>query len=215
VGDVVLMLTQAGGNLVAILVKGGLVMVPLLVSSVLSLAVIIERGLFWRRFRKYEGGETILALVAAGHLAQAMQVARASQHPVARVLLAGLEHHNPAPSMAMEATAQAELHRLKRYLPMLDTVITLAPLLGLLGTITGMISAFGIVSEAGLGQPHAITGGVAEALIATATGLFIAILTLVPYNYFRSKTEAITDLIEERATRLELLLKESQVQEEK
>ena len=209
------MLTQAGGNLVVILVKGGLVMVPLLASSVLSLAVIIERCLFWRRVRKSAGGETILSLVAAGHLAQAMQVARASQHPVARVLLAGLEHHNPAPSMAMEATAQAELHRLKRSLPMLDTIITLAPLLGLLGTITGMINAFGIVSEAGLGQPHAITGGVAEALIATATGLSVAILTLVPYNYFRARVEAMTDLIEEHAMRLELLLKEGQVQEEK
>ena len=69
-----------------------------------------------------------------------------------------------------------------------------------------MISAFGIVSEAGLGQPHAITGGIAEALIATATGLFIAIMTLVPYNYFRSKVEQLTDRMEERATRLELLL---------
>src|SRR6266850_6171398 len=81
-----------------------------------------------------------------------------------------------------------------------------SPLLGLLGTITGMISAFGIVSEAGLGQPHAITGGIAEALIATATGLLVAIVTLIPYNYFRSRMEAMTDMIEERATRLELLL---------
>jgi biopolymer transport protein ExbB len=91
----------------------------------------------------------------------------------------------------------------------------MAPLLGLLGTVTGMISAFGIVSEAGLGQPHAITGGVAEALIATATGLSIAILTLVPYNYFRAKAEATTDRLEEHATRLELILKELQVQEKK
>ena len=212
-GDVVAMLTQMGWTCISFLVKGGLVMVPLLASLIVALAVILERGLFWRRFRKYEGGETILALVAAGHLAQATQMARSSRHPVARVLLAGLEHQYPAPGMAMEATSQAELHRLKRYLPMLDTIITLAPLLGLLGTITGMISSFGIVSEAGLGQPHAITGGVAEALIATATGLSIAILTLVPYNYFRVKTEALTDLIEERATRLELILKACQVQE--
>ena len=107
---------------------------------------------------------------------------------------------------AMEATAQAELRRVKAYLPILDTIITLAPLLGLLGTITGMISAFGIVSEAGLGQPTAITGGVAEALIATATGLFIAIMTLIPYNYFRSKVEQLTERIEEQASRLELFL---------
>jgi biopolymer transport protein ExbB len=90
--------------------------------------------------------------------------------------------------MAMEAASQVDLHRLKRYLPVLDTIITLAPLLGLLGTVSGMISSFGIVSEAGLGQPQA-GGGVAEALIATATGLAVAILTLVPYNYFRTRAE--------------------------
>jgi biopolymer transport protein ExbB len=69
-----------------------------------------------------------------------------------------------------------------------------------------MISAFGIVSEAGLGQPHAITGGIAEALIATATGLLVAIVTLIPYNYFRARVEGMADVMEERATRLELLL---------
>jgi biopolymer transport protein ExbB len=196
---------SASQNFFAFLAKGGLVMVPLLGSSILALAVAIERWWFWQRFRTQENGERILALVAAGLLPQAMQMAHTSQHPVAKVLFAGLEHRNSAPSMAMEAASQAELHRLKRYLPLLDTVITLAPLLGLLGTITGMISAFGIVSSSALGQPHAITGGVAEALIATATGLAIAILTLVPYNYFRAKVEAITQLIEERATHLELL----------
>jgi len=193
-------------NFLAVLLKGGLVMIPLLTSSILSLAVVVERGLMWCRLRSQENGEHILELVAAGLPTQAMQLAHDSRHPVAQVLLAGLEHRDSAPSMAMEAASQAELHRLKRYLPLLDTVITLAPLLGLLGTITGMISAFGIVSASGLGQPHAITGGVAEALIATATGLAIAILTLVPYNYFRAKVEAITQLMEERATRLELLI---------
>ena len=85
-------------------------------------------------------------------------------------------------------------------------IFTVIPILILLGTITGMISAFGIVSEAGLGQPHAVTGGIAEALIATATGLLIAIMTLIPYNYFRSKVEQLTDLLEEQSMRLELLL---------
>lgn len=214
-GDVISLVTQASIPLITMLIKGGLVMIPLLASSILALAVVLERALVWRRFRKAEAGEQILALVAAGQVAQAMQVAHASWHPVARVLLAGLEHQYPAPGMAMEAAAQAELGHLKRYLPLLDTIITLAPLLGLLGTITGMIGAFGIVSEAGLGQPNAITGGVAEALIATATGLCIAILALLPYNYFRGKVEALTTRLEERATRLEVLLKEAQMQEEK
>src|SRR6266571_6018070 len=194
------------GGMIGILIRGGLVMIPLLASSVVSLAVIIERFFFWRRLRKRENDTIILQFVEAGNVEQAQKLATESRHPVARVLLAGLEYRQLAPSTAMEATAQAELRRVKAYLPMLDTIITLAPLLGLLGTITGMISAFGIVSEAGLGQPHAITGGIAEALIATATGLLIAIMTLIPYNYFRSKVEQLTDVLEEQSTRLELLL---------
>jgi biopolymer transport protein ExbB len=181
-------------------------MIPLLASSVVALTVIVERLLFWRRMRVRRGEPAILALVAEGDLPQAMQLASASRHPVARVLGAGIAAKHLSPDSAMQAAAQVEVSHARRYLPILDTVITLAPLLGLLGTITGMISAFGIVSEAGLGQPHAITGGITEALIATATGLLIAIMTLIPYNYFRSKVEQLTDVLEEQATRLELLL---------
>jgi len=194
------------GGLIGILIRGGLVMIPLLASSVVSLAVIIERYFFWRRLRKRENDTIILQFVEAGNVEQAQKLAHESRHPVTRVLLAGLEYRQLSPSTAMAAAAQAELRRVKAYLPILDTIITLAPLLGLLGTITGMIGAFGIVSETGLGQPTAITGGVAEALIATATGLFIAIMTLLPYNYFRSKVEQLTERMEEQATRLELFL---------
>jgi len=194
------------GGIIGILAKGGLIMIPLLTASVIALAVIIERFFFWRRLRKRENDTIILQFVEAGNVEQAQKLATESRHPVARVLLAGLEYRQLSPATAMEATAQAELRRVKAYLPILDTIITLAPLLGLLGTITGMISAFGIVSEAGLGQPTAITGGVAEALIATATGLFIAIMTLIPYNYFRSKVEQLTERMEEQASRLELFL---------
>ncbi len=193
-------------GMVAILMKGGIVMIPLLASSLISLTVILERLYFWRRLRAREVSATILALASEGKREDALRVASSSRHPVARVLLAGLHYQGRAPRTAMEAAAQAERRHLQRSLPVLDTIITLAPLLGLLGTITGMISAFGIVSEAGLGQPHAITGGVAEALIATATGLFIAIMTLIPYNYFRAKVERLTDFMEEQATRLELFL---------
>jgi biopolymer transport protein ExbB len=206
VQDLLPIITYASANLLKIVIQGGLVMIPLLASSVVALTVVVERLFFWRRLRVRNGEPGILALVAEGDLPQAMQVASASQHPVARVLGAGIAAKHLTPSTAMQAAAQAELSQARRYLPILDTVITLAPLLGLLGTITGMISAFGIVSEAGLGQPNAITGGIAEALIATATGLLIAIMTLIPYNYFRSKVEQLTDLLEEQSTRLELLL---------
>ena len=79
---------------------------------------------------------------------------------------------------------------LKSRLGVLDTIVTLAPLLGLLGTVVGMIGSFDVMSDVGMGQPHAVTGGVAEALIATATGLLIAILTLVSYNYFTAQGRA-------------------------
>jgi biopolymer transport protein ExbB len=103
---------------------------------------------------------------------------------------------NPAAALAMEAAAQGELTGLRRYLPVLDTVITLSPLLGLLGTVTGMIGAFGIMAGAGLNQPTAITGGVAEALIATAAGLGVAIAALVPYNFFQSRAERMAETME-------------------
>jgi biopolymer transport protein ExbB len=208
--DIFSVVMQAGGQAFVFLARGGLMMLPLLASSILSLAIIIERWLFWRRLGRHEAGATILALVAQGHHKEAVEIAQASQHPVACVLHAGLVHAQRNPGMAMEAAAQTELVHLRRFLPALDTIITLAPLLGLLGTITGMISAFGIVSDVGLGQPHAITGGIAEALIATATGLAVAIITLIPYNYFQARAEAMTARIEAEATRLELLLQASE-----
>jgi biopolymer transport protein ExbB len=206
VPDFLSIVANASHNLLWIVIKGGMVMIPLLVSSIIALTVIIERLYFWGRLRSRAVYQTILTLVAEGDLLQAMQVASTTRHPVARVLYTGIAAKHLSPSAAMQAAAQAELGQARRYLPILDTVITLAPLLGLLGTITGMINAFGIVSEAGLGQPHAITGGIAEALIATATGLLIAIMTLIPYNYLRAKVEQLTDVMEEQATRLELLL---------
>jgi biopolymer transport protein ExbB len=150
-----MVVTLLNVRVVTILMKGGIVMIPLLASSLISLTVIIERLHFWRRLRAQEVGATIISLVAEGNPAHALQMASTSSHPVSRVLQAGLEYKHRSPGTAMEAMAQAELRRGRRYLPILDTIITLAPLLGLLGTIIGMISAFGIVSEAGLGQPHA------------------------------------------------------------
>jgi biopolymer transport protein ExbB len=190
----------------AIIVKGGLVMIPLVLCSVIALGVTIERILYWRRISSKKTVEQMLLAAEQGKLNEALSQGRESPLPAARVLVAGLAHRNPSYSKAMEVAAQAEAPILKRRLVILDTIITLAPLLGLLGTITGMISSFGIMSDAGLGQPHAVTGGVAEALIATATGLLIAILTLIPYNYFTSRVEKEMEDIEYFASRMELAL---------
>ena len=113
------------------------------------------------------------------------------------------------PEKAMEAAGIGELANMKRGMSALETIITLAPLLGLLGTIIGMIDSFGIMADQGIGQPHAVTGGVAEALICTAAGVFVAVLALVPYNYFLSRIEQQTELIEYYATRIESALNKS------
>ena len=193
---------------IAIIIKGGIVMIPLLACSLISLALTIERFIFWAKLKTKDVLEQILSLVEKGEFEQALQLGKTSSQPSARVLAAGIAHRNPAPAKAMEALAQAEIPVLKSRLGILDTIVTLAPLLGLLGTVVGMIGSFDVMSEAGMGQPHAITGGVAEALIATATGLLIAILTLVSYNYFTAKVEREMDRMEHFSSSLELLLHE-------
>lgn len=195
-------------QVIDIIFKGGIVMIPLLACSLVSLALTIERLIFWGRMRSQQAVKSMLRLVEAGEFDKALKIGRDSPHPIACVLATGLAHRNPAPAKAMEAAAQAQIPALKSRLGALDTIITLAPLLGLLGTVVGMIGSFDIMSEAGMGQPHAVTGGVAEALIATATGLLIAILTLIPYNYFSSRVEKEMDAMEHFSSLLELLLHE-------
>ena len=195
-------------EVVSIIVKGGIVMIPLLACSLISLSLTIERFLFWAKIKSKQTVQNMLGLAESGEFDKAMKLGKDSQHPIARVLAAALSHRNPAPAKAMEAAAQAHLPALKKRLGALDTIITLAPLLGLLGTVVGMIGSFDVMSEVGMGQPHAVTGGVAEALIATATGLLIAILTLIPYNYFNSRVEKEMDAMEHFSSSLELLLHE-------
>ena len=182
-------------------------MIPLLACSLISFTLTIERFFFWTRIKSQRTLQNMLGLAEAGEFDKAMKLGKESAHPIARVLAAGLAHRNPAPAKAMEAAAQAQIPALSR-LGILDTIITLAPLLGLLGTVVGMIGSFDIMSVAGMGQPHAITGGVAEALIATASGLLIAILTLIPYNYFTTRVEKEMDAMEHFSSSLELLLHE-------
>ena len=189
------------------LAKGGPVMIPLAACSVLALAVVLERAWFWWRHRASGACEHILQLASSGKWDDALDAARTSREVAARVLADGIEHRASGATLAMEATSRTEFTRLRRGLPLLDTVVTLSPLLGLLGTVTGMIAAFGVMSASGMNQPHAITGGVAEALIATAFGLGIAIATLVPYNVFSARVERAVADIEEQATRLELILR--------
>jgi biopolymer transport protein ExbB len=192
------------------LAQGGPVMVPLAVCSLLAATVIIERYLALRKADR--GGDELIATIRrayrSGDGAEALSRCEQIGGPVANVLAAGLRAHLmevPA-AEAMEERALADQRMLHRRLVVLDTIVTLAPLLGLLGTVLGMIRAFGIISVSGTSHPAGITGGVAEALIATATGLGIAIITLIGYNWCRDKVRQVTEEIELRATQLENLL---------
>jgi biopolymer transport protein ExbB len=194
---------------IALLWKGGPVMVPLVACSIISLATIFERAWFWCRLADARDAERVLELAALGKWEDAVDAGRASRSPVARTLAIGVRHRQANAALAMETAARDELARMRRGLPVLDTIVTLSPLLGLLGTVTGMIAAFGVMSSSGISQPHAITGGVAEALIATAAGLGIAIGTLVPHNVFLARVERVTATLERQGSRLELALTES------
>lgn len=194
--------------MIEIIYKGGFAMIPLLASSLVAVTVILERSWFWLRRRGSAPSDDVFRHVADGECASVLRRLEERDTPASRVLAVGLSSPE-RPSEAMEAAILAEVSSAKRFLPALDTIITLAPLLGLFGTIVGMIQSFGIMSATGISQPHAVTGGIAEALIATATGLIIAVVSLVPYNYFQARVEREMESLEIIATRLEAVLPET------
>jgi biopolymer transport protein ExbB len=206
------------GEAIGFLAKGGVVMVPLMLCSVLAVAVMLERFIVLRRAAMGSDGlmDQLRERLLDGRVEEALRLCDISVGPVARVLASGLrmftqgrhsEDLTRQVERAMEELALYETNRLHRRLAILDTIITVAPLLGLLGTVTGMMGSFHVLSsQRGLSQPNAITGGVAEALIATATGLAIAIVTLVGYNALTEKVKHLTSEIEVRGTQLVNLL---------
>jgi biopolymer transport protein ExbB len=190
--------------------KGGPIMWPLLALSVVVLSVVIERFLFILIERKNRDeslvGE-ILTQIEKGHLDQASRIGGESKDFVARAVTYALTHREKSFSEAMLRAANWELKRFHRGLTILDTAITLAPLLGLLGTVTGMIRSFDMLGGSELGAPSAITGGIAEALIATAYGLGIAITGLLPCNYLNSREEEARLEMQDAASHIEIHLK--------
>jgi len=188
-------------------VRGGPIMYPLLICSLISVAVIVERIIFWLSAER--GRDTLvisemLQLAEKGLYEKAAQRARGSQDYIARVLLEGIVHRNYSLSQALEMGAEDAIKRMRRNLTILDTIITLAPLLGILGTVMGIIDSFHLLGAAGIESPRVVTEGIAQALITTATGLAIAIMTLIPYNYFLSRIERTARVIEKFASSLEI-----------
>ncbi|MBP9855372.1 MAG: MotA/TolQ/ExbB proton channel family protein [Candidatus Omnitrophica bacterium] len=193
-----------------IIQKGGPIMWPLLLTSLIALTVVIERCFFIIREKKRRSQQTvnnILDFAEKGELEKAVQAGKGSEDFVARTMVYGLTHREKSFSSALLQAANLELKRFSQGLPTLDTIITLAPLLGLLGTVTGMIRAFGLLGQTELEAPTVITGGIAEALIATAFGLGIAIIALIPFNYLNARLEEARHEIEDASTHLELSIR--------
>ena len=190
--------------------KGGPIMWPLLVVSIVALTVVFERFIFIARERLRRQSSLvgdILSQVESGDSEAAARVGAGSRDFVARALTYALTHREKSFSEAMLRAANWELKRFNRGLTILDTTITLAPLLGLLGTVTGMIRSFGMLGGAELGAPTAITGGIAEALIATAFGLGVAITALLPFNYLNARQEEARLEMQDAASHVEMHLK--------
>ena len=181
---------------------------PILIVSIVGLTVVIERCFWWggRWFRRDPKRiEKVFTAIETGDLDEASKLSRGSRDPVLRMLWNGLNHQHASLQGALQVAAGIEIKRAGRFLVVMDTLVTLAPLLGLLGTITGLIRSFSLLGSEELAV-QAVTGGIAEALIATACGLGIAIFALVPFNFFSSRVSNLEFELQTAATNLEVML---------
>ena len=188
--------------------KGGPIMWPILIVSVIGLTVVIERIFWWtgRWFRRDPKRiEKVFTAIEVGDVAEASRLSRDSRDPVLRMMWNGLNHQHASLQGALQVAAGIEIKRAGRFLVVMDTLVTLAPLLGLLGTITGLIRSFSFLGNEELAV-QAVTGGIAEALIATACGLGIAIFALIPFNFFTSRVSNLEFELQTAATNLEVML---------
>jgi biopolymer transport protein ExbB len=195
-------------NLVHIFIKGGPIMWPMLLASVIALAVVIERVLFLVIDQARRSPKTVMRFfteVSKGNIDGAIAISKQSKDAVVTTMGFALEHRDQSLAHALTYAETRAVKRYRRGIAVLDTVITLAPLLGLLGTVTGMMGSFAVIGG-DLSSPGAITGGIAEALIATAFGLIIAIVCLIPFNYLNNRIEGIETELLAAGEQLKLLI---------
>lgn len=188
--------------------SGGPVMYPLLACSLLVLTVVIDRFFFWLRLGWHHNRQLvdeILELCRVGDWETVRTKTAGSRDYLIQILIVGILHREFSMSKAMESAAAEEIKRMRRCMGVLDTMITVAPLLGIFGTVTGIITSFEALGAAGIEQPQVVTAGIAQALITTAAGLGIAIFSILPYNYYTAKVEKAALAIEKYATSLEIV----------
>lgn len=189
-------------------IAGGPIMWPILGTFLVAVAVVGERILWWSRLGRSRDPlrlQDVLAAAEQGDFRRASTLAQGSEDPVIRTIWHGLNHVNSSLQGALQVAAGVELQKAGRFLGTLDTLVTLAPLLGLLGTVTGIMSSFSSIGGEQL-VVEKVTGGIGEALIATACGLGIAILCLIPYNIFNAKVAKLQFDLETAATNIDVMV---------
>lgn len=190
------------------------IMWPILLVSFILITVVMERLMFLFRenaSREPEVVEKMLEAVERRDIEGALAIGKKSKDFIAKILVYSLTNKEYSLSNAFVRASSQELARYQQGMATLDTVITMAPLLGLLGTVTGMMRTFGSLSGGDIAAAAgAITGGVAEALIATAAGLLVAILGLLPFNVLTARTEQAKQDVADASHALEILLKKSE-----
>jgi biopolymer transport protein ExbB len=187
--------------------QGGILMVPLALSSVLALSVIVDRA--WRlqrgRVLVPEIVSVLESLRSSSDIPLARLICDRNPGPFSTIVQAALDNKDRSRDEIRERVehqGRQEIAHLERGLGLLETIAAIAPLLGLLGTVLGMIEVFEVVSQQGAGQAQELSGGISQALITTATGLSIGIPALVAYNYFVGKAERLVLDIEDHTDRL-------------
>jgi biopolymer transport protein ExbB len=192
---------------------GGLVMWPLFGFSVVGLALIIERVVFWAKINRRQSRviQEVLKLYRLNNVVGTLdKLQKNADLPIARIFLSALSLEEPTPEefrLALESESQAEIPLLKRFNTLFETIISLSPLLGLLGTVLGLITSFASLNIGDVGGSRAtgVTSGISEALVSTATGLVVAIFILLFANTFRGLYTRQIALIQEYGGQLELL----------
>lgn len=192
------MLELFGDNLVDLMHRGGIVMWPLLAMSVVGVTLCIERLWFWvtnNRPGRHEDLKRLARLLRDGEHDKAIQLVAHDRSVYGKLVMRLLDE--PVSDALVVDVVESQRPRLERFMPTLSTIITAAPMLGILGTVLGIISSFEVIGQAGsAGDPSLVSQGIAEALLTTATGLIVALLVLIPYNLFRSQVDRTLGRIE-------------------